>query len=451
MYLPELVPLPWRILMAWERWCLRRPRWIAARDAVTIRQGPVEARLIALGDVALVRSRANGAIGRLDALKTLLDAADIRIANLEAVITSHDQASTKIGHGLRADPNVLDTLTAAGFNVVNAANNHALDYGAEGLTNSLELLGARGIGVCGIDTEGGRQQCVTRVVNSIKVGFLGFCDDLNVAPVAGAPRPYLWSREAASSAIAAARRQADVVIVQVHWGYEFSLHPLRRNRDEARRAVEAGAHAVICHHAHVPLGFEVWKGCPIVHGLGNGFLPISPYLSSGHPWVDRSYALELGLARDGVATVRLHPLALQRDGSPAPLAGGDRGALLRRVGRMSARLSDDAFLDRCERARLTYETVRLAAAIRGAAAESAEALEARVALLELPRQQALLEFLTEHPQTARLADALHALVAARQAGNLRAVIAKHASELSGALEGVRDLYRWRDALRARVP
>ena len=450
MYLPELVPLPWRILKAWENISLSRPRWITPRDSVAVRDGAAKARLIAFGDVALVRLRADSAVGRFDGVKSLLDSADIRIANLEAVVTSRRQASLKVGVGMRAEPDALDTLVAAGFDVVNAANNHALDYGSEGLADSLESLSASDIGVCGVETERGHQRCVTRTVKSIKVGFLGFCDDVNSAAAPGMPRPCLWSSEAMAT-IAAARREVDVLIVQIHWGYEFSLHPLRRHRDQARRAVQAGAHAVICHHAHVPQGFEIWQGCPIVYGLGNACMPINSYLVVGHPWSDRSIAFEIGLLKDGVATVRLHPLRLQQDGSPVPLADGDKTALLAGITQMSARLRDDAFLDRCERARLVFEAVRLVAGLKEAAAQGDEALEARAALLELPRQLGLIGFLAAQPRTSPLADALQAISAARRAGNLPAVLLDQAPKFAGALADVRRLYEWRDALRARLP
>jgi len=118
---------------------------------------------------------------------------------------------------------------------------------------------------------------------------------------------------------------------------------------------------------------------------------------------------------------------------------------------MSARLGDDAFLDRCERARLAYETVRLSAAIQGAAAKGDETLGERVALLELPRQQSLIEFLTGHPQTASIAGALRALTASKRAGSLRAAMEKHAPEFENTLGRVRGIYSWRDALRARAP
>jgi len=67
MYLPEFLPLPWRILKAWERISLNRPRWITPRDTVSIRDRGVKARLIAFGDVALIRLRGNDALGRFDA------------------------------------------------------------------------------------------------------------------------------------------------------------------------------------------------------------------------------------------------------------------------------------------------------------------------------------------------------------------------------------------------
>ena len=434
----------------WERLSLNRPRWIAPRDAIAFRDGAVKARLIAFGDVALIRSAANSALGHFDGVKNLLETADIRVANLEAVVTSRREPALKVGTGMRAEPDAVGTLTAAGFEVVNAANNHALDYGSEGLADCLGMLNASGIGVCGVEEDGGPQRCITRVVNSIKIGFLGFCDDINAATAIGNPRPCLWSQDA-PSAITAARRQVDVLIVQMHWGYEFSLHPLLRHRDHARRAVEAGAHAVICHHAHVPQGFEIWKGSPIAYGLGNGCMPINRYLIDGHPWADRSIALEMGLIKDGIVTLRLHPLRLREDGSPGLLAGDPKNALLAGLAQMSARLRENAFLDRCERTRLAYETTQLVTALQEAAAQGDETLEERVAQLELPRQQSLIEFLETHSKTVPLARALRATTAARRAGNLSIVLEDHRQQFAAALTGVQELYRWRDALRARLP
>jgi hypothetical protein len=116
---------------------------------------------------------------------------------------------------------------------------------------------------------------------------------------------------------------------------------------------------------------------------------------------------------------------------------------------MSARLREDAFLDRCERTRLAYETVRLVAALQEA--ERDGTLEERVAQLELPRQQSLIEFLERHPNTVSLARGLRTAVAARRAGDLPAALKGHGAEFAAVLGGVREIYRWRDALRARLP
>ena len=451
MYLSERVPLPWRVLMTWERLCLGRTAWSDGTPAVTVRDGVEKARLLALGDLALIPAHASNGLGNLDGLSGILSDADIRIGNLEAVVSSRLEAAVELAIPMRAEPGVSDMLRVAGFDVVNSANNHALDYGSQGLADCVGLLRARGIDVCGVEMDDGRQPCVIRIVNSIRVGFLGFCDDINTATATGAPRPCLWSPERAAAAVAAARREVDIVIVQMHWGYEFSLHPLLRHRDQARHAVDRGAHAVICHHAHVPQGFEVWKGCPIVYGLGNAFMPMFSYMLDGHPWADRSYALELGIGGDGVVSMRLHPLRLQPDGSPVLLEGRDKTALLAGLARMSARLGDDDFLERCERARLVFEAVRLVSVLQEAAAQGGETLEERVALLELPRQQSLIGFLGQQSRTTRLAGALRSIVAARRAGNLPAIVADLAPGFTSALEDLRDLYRWSDALRARVP
>jgi len=118
---------------------------------------------------------------------------------------------------------------------------------------------------------------------------------------------------------------------------------------------------------------------------------------------------------------------------------------------MSARLRDETFLGRCERARLVYETVRLVAVLQEAAIQGREVLEERVAALELPRQQSLIEFLAAHPRTFSLAAALRAITAARRTGNLPAVLQDQTLEFRSALDTVRELYQWRYALRARVP
>ncbi len=59
------------------------------------------------------------------------------------------------------------------------------------------------------------------------------------------------------------------VLVSVHWGVEFSNLPSPEQVRQARRMIDAGARAVLGHHAHVVQGVESYLGGVIVYNLGN--------------------------------------------------------------------------------------------------------------------------------------------------------------------------------------
>jgi poly-gamma-glutamate synthesis protein (capsule biosynthesis protein) len=109
------------------------------------------------------------------------------------------------------------------------------------------------------------------------------------------------------------------VVVQLHWGYEWSMYPLRSQRDLARSYVEAGAHLVVCHHAHVPMGVEVWRDGAIAHGLGN--LHFGGSKSGHHPFRHASFVLRAGLSRSGITDLEVIPVATDEAGRTGPASG----------------------------------------------------------------------------------------------------------------------------------
>jgi len=85
--------------------------------------------------------------------------------------------------------------------------------------------------------------------------------------------------------IAAARHDADIVIVALHKGIVHTPATLAPyERPVAIAAIELGADAVIAHHAHIVRGIEFHRGKPVFHGLGNGCV-VTSALSPGqdHP------------------------------------------------------------------------------------------------------------------------------------------------------------------------
>lgn len=79
----------------------------------------------------------------------------------------------------------------------------------------------------------------------------------------------LYTREIAEQRIADLQSQADVIVVQLHSGFQFLRAPSSGTRIAARRAIDAGADIVIAHHPHVLQGAEWYKGKLIVYSLGN--------------------------------------------------------------------------------------------------------------------------------------------------------------------------------------
>jgi hypothetical protein len=79
----------------------------------------------------------------------------------------------------------------------------------------------------------------------------------------------LWDPKTSPAAIADLRSRADVVVVQVHTGFQFVEAPASGVRDVVHAAIDAGADIVICHHPHVLQALEWYKGKLIDYSLGN--------------------------------------------------------------------------------------------------------------------------------------------------------------------------------------
>ena len=78
-----------------------------------------------------------------------------------------------------------------------------------------------------------------------------------------------WSTPQAQAAITALAARTDLVIVQLHMGFQFADAPSSGVEDAARAAIDAGADLVVCHHPHVLQGLEWYDGHLIAYSLGN--------------------------------------------------------------------------------------------------------------------------------------------------------------------------------------
>jgi UDP-N-acetylmuramyl pentapeptide synthase/poly-gamma-glutamate capsule biosynthesis protein CapA/YwtB (metallophosphatase superfamily) len=239
------------------------------------------------GDVNLSRRQhyrlheLGGADKMLGGIAALREA-DLRIANLECVVaTIGEQGVDKdetAPYYYRARPEMLAVLTAAGIGMVATANNHSGDYGPEALMEQQGLLDAAGIAHAGSGRtlEAALRPAFARA-GGVRVALFSL-DATQPRFAATAERPgtawlplddpTAW-RAALAPRIEAARREADVVLVAVHWGDNLETEPSQAEIAVGHAIVDAGADAVLGTSAHVLQGIEVYRGRPILHDAGD--------------------------------------------------------------------------------------------------------------------------------------------------------------------------------------
>ncbi|MFP2901196.1 CapA family protein, partial [Corallococcus sp. 4LFB] len=215
-------------------------------------------------------------------VRPIVDSGDLFVVNLECPYTDSTQKLPK-NFNFRARPELVNVLTAGRVGVVSLANNHMMDYGAQGLLDTLTSLEAARIPFFGAGrnlAEARRPAVVT--VGGLKVAFLGyfFLGTRNIEPrevyatdttpgVAGHFSDVEVMERMLREDIAAAKAQADLVLPFFHWGIEGNTTPEPYQVRLAHAAIDAGAAGVLGSHPHVLQSMELYQGRPVVYSLGN--------------------------------------------------------------------------------------------------------------------------------------------------------------------------------------
>ena len=310
--------------------------------------------------------------------------ADLAVAHLEV---PHTDSRAELHGDVPAPGAPVENLAAiagAGFHMLSLAGNHMADCGPQGIADTMAGLDALGIGHAGAGPSlAAARAPVVRQVAGRRVALLSYnCvgpqngwagpdtpgvaylrvepeDGGPIAPAANLARIAPEALAMLRQDIAAARGQADIVLVAMHKGLVHTparLAPYERALAQA--AIQVGADAVLGHHAHIIRGVEFHRGRPIFHGLGNACV-VTSALSPGqdHParaaWAERRKALfgfepdpaytlapfhpeavhaflgQIHIAADGAITAGMIPVFVEAPGRPV-LATGERADAVRR-------------------------------------------------------------------------------------------------------------------------
>jgi poly-gamma-glutamate synthesis protein (capsule biosynthesis protein) len=262
-----------------------------------------------------------------------LRGADMAVANLECAVSDQGEPLAK-SYRFRAPPPAAAALAAAGFDLVTLANNHAMDYGSRGLEDTLDLLAEAGVAHVGAGLNAGAARAPAILQRSgLRVAFLGYADvpvesggwdARSVIASEDAPGIAWADPEQIAGDVAAARSQADVVVVLVHSGFEYYDLPNPIQITIGRAAVDAGAALVVMAHSHTLQGVERYNGGIIAYSLGNFAFEIDQSRDSA--------ILRLTLTPAGVESFEWIPVVLDpNDGRPALAQGEAFDRIMERI------------------------------------------------------------------------------------------------------------------------
>ena len=272
---------------------------IASAPQGSVKPKPRIVTLLAVGDIMLSRNvgtkieQAQNPDLPFKKVADLLRGADITFGNLECPL-SDSNIPIRDGLVFRCLTKNFEGVINSGFDVLSTANNHSMDQGIKGLAFTIDYLKSKNILPIGTNKHHCEDSDVTsedEAISSInpedcfanarndnlverggtKFGFLAysytaFNDGGRSAHPLISTMDHLPKLQ---SDIASLKSQADIILVSMHAGTEYTRKPNQMQIDFARAAIDAGADVVIGHHPHWIQDIEIYNGKPIFYSLGN--------------------------------------------------------------------------------------------------------------------------------------------------------------------------------------
>ena len=275
------------------------------------------ATILAFGDLMLDRNVRktiddNFRLYPFEYVERLFEGNDITLANLEGPFTNNDTKSLGPNNmTFTFDPAMIPVLKRLGFSVFSLANNHSLNFGQKGFTESKKHLDEEGIGYFG-DSLNKENLSVIKNVRGMKIGFVAY----NEFSYSGTG--------SVISEIKSIKERSDFVVVYSHWGSEYQTEASGSQRKKAHEFIDAGADIVLGSHPHVVQPMEIYNNKAIFYSLGN-FL-----FDQSFSW-ETMHGLGIGIVF-GVSQIDFYFLPIEIKSARILFAGDkDRDIILNRL------------------------------------------------------------------------------------------------------------------------
>jgi Bacterial capsule synthesis protein PGA_cap len=240
---------------------------------------------------------------------------DVTVVNLECAVSKLGSPVPKT-FNFRGDVAALPAMRAAGVEVANLANNHSYDFGPAALLDTRENLGDNNIAAVGAGKDA--QQALAPALFTIKgwrIAVVGFDKVVDPYPDAVAAKNHPGTAaghdtNAMIEAVKAAAAEADIVIVDIHWGVELDTKPRASDVTLAHDLIAAGADVIFGGHSHRLQPLEMYRGRPIFYSLANFVWP--NFSTAG----STTAVAEVTVSPSGSFTGKLIPVFIEDAGHP---------------------------------------------------------------------------------------------------------------------------------------
>ena len=313
-----------------------------------------------------------------DAVRAVYDfvrSADLAIGNFEIALTQATMPLAKISNR-RADPSVAADIGVLGFDILTVANNHTVDYGWEGLSDTRRALESGGAVVVGAGlTRDDAMRPVVSEVRGRRIAVLALSCLVPAGAAATESRPGIsaiaidcayeinpWCQieepgdpsavtirtrasaadvAHATAAVRRLRATCDCVVVTIHWGFGSGESLAEYQAPLGQALIDAGADVVHGHHPHAIHAVAFHRGRPIFYSPGTFmaqqfFLEASPVVKRMRAGMSRDgYIARVAFEGGNVKNVGLYPTMLDDDYLPRFARGADLERIAERLERLS--------------------------------------------------------------------------------------------------------------------
>ena len=202
-------------------------------------------------------------------IKPYITGADLALCHVETPMTPAAPAGYPV---FNTPPALATAIRLTGWRACSTAATHSLDQGQTGVDDTIRALDRAGVAHTGTFASAAAQATpLIMTVKGIRVAFLAYTEITNGIP---SPRPWSVNRASAAQILSDARRArrdgAQVVIVNIHWGDQYTAQPSSFQLQLASTLTRSpDITAVVGQHVHIVQPIRIIHGKLVVFGEGN--------------------------------------------------------------------------------------------------------------------------------------------------------------------------------------